>query len=290
MPISYSILQRLTALFFAIVLVLQYGCANVHKVAKNPQAPNIQTKNTFGKLAIVTTSHTPTLKFQGFARSKNEGSEKGARMQFSSCMNDFHCGGQLCAPVILLWPFICGISGVMGGASGGAQALSTEEVQTAETNASAALEAKISQENLRDQVVTAVQAEGINVVSVSPESSQLAAKLDNYSLLNSKGVDTVLEVVLNDIGIEGTDSIDPPLFIFMTARVRLINTVDNTTIYSTNCVYKGEKYKLKEWSDNQAEKLLHELQIGYVTLGRYIYEGVFLLYQPSKINNNVGSP
>jgi len=273
--------QRLTALLCTLVLAFQSGCSTVSKTPQIPHAPKTQSQNTFGKMAIVTTSQIPVIKFQGFARGKDEGVAKGSKMAFSSCFNtpDPYCYGPDC----LLWPVICSVAGVKGGIAGGKQALSIEEVQSAEANASTALAGKNFQETLREQVVAAVQAKGVSLVSVSPESSQHAAQLDDYSSLAAAGVETVLEVALNEISVEGTSDIDPPLTLFMTAHVRLIRTADNTVFHSTSYVYQGEKLKLKEWSANQAEQLLHGLQVGYATLGSYIYEGVFLFYQSSPI-------
>lgn len=277
-------LKRTSVLLCAIVIALQSGCSTVSKIPQGPQipqVPKIQSQNTFGKMAIVTTSQTPVIKFQGFARSKDEGVAKGFDMTFSSCMEELACGAPLCGPVLVFLPIICGVAGSVGGVAGRSQALSIEEVQSAEANASTALAGKNIQETLYEQVVAAVQAKGVSLVSVSPESAQHAAQLDDYRSLAAAGIETVLEVVLNDISVESASDIDPPLTLFMTAHVRLIRAADNTVFHSTSYVYQGEKLKLKEWSANQAEQLLHGLQVGYATLGSYIYEGIFLFYQPS---------
>ena len=239
-------------------------------------------------MAIVATSQAPEIKLEGFVRSKGEGAAKGAGSAFMSCMSGMGgCSGDFCGLAFLLLTAICSVGGVVGGVVGAVTAPGSGEVRTAETSISTALSTKTIQEALRGQVVGAASSNGTSLVSVPPESAQAAAQLLDYRNLSVAGVETVLEVTLVKVGtgsltLMGTETggnvFNQPAFLSMTAHVRLIRTSDNTELFATDYVYLGEKLKLSEWSANQAEPLLHALEVGYKTLGSHIYDNVFLLY------------
>ena len=280
-----QISQRFTALLIAIVLALQSGCVTF---PREPVAPRTQYQATLGKVAIVTTSQAPEIKFEGFVRSKGEGALKGAGTTFLVCVLGICgaslgyaiCGGYFGSGASGALFGICGVAGVVGGVVGAVAAPGSGEVRTAEANISTALSTKTIQAALREQVVGAASANGASLVSVSPESAQVAAQLRDYRTLAVAGVETVLEVTLVKVGTKtgGDDVFDQPMFLSMTAHVRLIRTSDNTEFFATDYAYLGEKLKLSEWLANQAEPFLHALEVGYKTLGSHIYDNVFLLY------------
>jgi hypothetical protein len=275
--------QRFTALLIAIVLALQSGCVTF---PRKPVALGTHYQATLGKVAIVAPSQAPEIKLEGLVRSKGEGALKGAGKAFGTCADmaaNGSCSGAICGAAYILWFGVCGVGVVVGSVIGAVATPGSDEVHTAET----ALSAKTIQEALRGQVVGAASANGASLVSVSPESAQAAAQLRDYQTLAVAGVDTVLEVTLVKVGTvsvtsegveTGNDGFNPPLFLSMTAHVRLIRTSDNVELFAADYVYLGEKLKLSEWSANQAEPLLHALEVGYKTLGSHIYDNVFLLY------------
>jgi hypothetical protein len=76
----------------------------------------------------------------------------------------------------------------------------------------------------------------------------------------------------------------------MTAHVRLIRAADNTEVFNADYVFLGERLKLTEWLANQSERLLHNLQRGYETLGTHIYDNVFMRYPfPDRQTHAAGS-
>lgn len=261
--------QRLAASLCAIVLVIESGCAT-------PPPPNTQYQATLGRVAVVATSQEPEIKLEGFTHGKGEGAASGAGKTFSSCMS----GAALAGPLaLILGLVVCPIATPVGAIVGAVQAPSSGEVHTSEAAISTALAVKKIQDELREQVVAAALANGSSLVTVSPESAQHAAQLRDYRSLAAAGVDTVLEVTLTKVGTEAAASgFNPPLRLYMQALVRLIRTDDNAEVFATDYVYQGENLKLSEWSDNQAERLLRDLQIGYETFGTQIYDNIFLLY------------
>lgn len=275
--------QRFTALLIAGVLALQSGCVTF---PRKPVAPGTQYQAILGKVAIVAPSQAPEIKLEGLVRSKGEGALKGAGKTFGACADmatNGSCSGAICGAAYILWFGACGVGVVASSVIGAVATPGSDEVRTAET----ALSSKTIQEALREQVVDAASVNGASLVSVTPESAQAAAQQRDYRTLAAAGVDTVLEVNLVKVGTvsvtsegaeTGNDGFNPPLFLSMTAHIRLIRTSDNAELFATDYVYLGEKLKLSEWSANQAEPLLHALEVGYKTLGSHIYDNVFLLY------------
>lgn len=282
-PRFRQVCQRFTALLITGVLALQSGCVTF---PLKPVAPGTQYQATLCKVAIVAPSHAPEIKLEGLARSKGEGALQGAGKAFGACADmavNGSCSGTICGAAYILWFGVCGVGVVASSVIGAVATPGSDEVHTAE----AALSAKTIQEALREQVVDAASVNGASLVSVFPESAQAAAQQRDYRTLAAAGVDTVLEVNLVKVGTvsvnsegaeTGNDGFNPPLFLSMTAHIRLIRTSDNAELFATDYVYLGEKLKLSEWSANQAEPLLHALEVGYKTLGSHIYDNVFLLY------------
>jgi hypothetical protein len=281
-----SISQRLIASLCAIVLALQSGCA----LPTRPVVPKTQYQATLGRVAIVATSQAPDIKLEFLVRSKGEGAVKGAGSTFLSCMGGMgsgSCSGEMCGAVYALWFVACGVAGVVGGVAGAVSAPGSEKVRTAENNIYAALAVENIQESLREQIVAAATANGTRLVSVSPESMQLVAQLRDYRSLAAAGVDTVLEVTLvkvstGSLNLMGTEvkgeGSNPALYLLMTAHVRLIRTSDNIEVFASDYFYSGERLRLSEWAANNAEPLLHSLQVGYSVLAAHIYENIFMLY------------
>lgn len=277
-----QISRRMAALLFAAVFALQSGCANFPP--RPPEAPVTQYQAALGKVAVIATAQQPEIEFKGVVGGKGEGTAKGAGMGIGRCIGSE--GIVLCAIPPLCVVFL-GVCGTTGAVVGGVAAPGAEEVRTAETAISTALAVKIVQEALREQVVAAATARGGNLVSVPPESAQAAAQKRDYRSLAAAGVDTVFEVTLTKVGavdqiVYGHErkgsGFNPPLFLSMTAHVRLIRTRDNAEVFAADYVFLGERLTVSEWSANQAERLLHNLRVGYQTLGAHIYDSVFLLY------------
>jgi hypothetical protein len=278
----------LTALACAAVFALQSGCAEFPP--RPPEVPKTQYQAALGKVAVVATPQQPVINFKSLPSGKGEGAAQGVGSTFSSCvgmLGEGGCSGDMCGAAYILWLGVCSVAGVVGGVVGAVAAPSAAKVRTAKADLSAALGVKTIQESLRDNVVAAANARGASLVSVSPESAQAAAQSRDYRALAAAGADTVLEVTLTKVGpmaltllgkeVKAPGS-NPRLPLGMTAYARLIRTDDNAEIFAAEYVFLGETIKVSEWSDNQAQRLLHNLQVGYQTLGAHIYDSVFMLY------------
>ena len=268
-----SLLRRSLVWLLTIVLMLPSGCATLKQPATTYQT-------TLGRLAIISGAEQPQIDFSAFPQGKGEGAAKGAGIVFESCIEGFTqggCDGDLCgASLILMFP-VCGVAAVVGGVGGAVIAPSAETVKKSGTDLSIITYARAIQEPLRNEIATLALAYNMSLVSVSGERAYAAARAQDYSILASEGVDTVLEVAMMNIGIGG-GGIDTPLVLYMEARVRLIRTTDNQEIFTADYSYLGEALNVKQWTANKGLRLLKAMKKGYAILGDHIYDSVFLLY------------
>lgn len=261
--------SRVAVLFLALVVAAQPGCASIPQ----PQPPKTEYQADIGRVAVVAALRAPEIKLEGFAQDKGEGAAQGAGATAGGCLNIVSGGG---GPFFLLGLVVCAVATPVGAVAGAIAAPSAKDVKATKATLSAALEVKVIQETLRDQVIAGALANNTLLVSI-PSSAAGSAQPADYRPLARDGVDTVLEVAMKEIGTEGS-GINPPLILHMTAHVRLIRTRDNTDLFSADYVYYGGQRKLSEWAANQNEQLLKALNAGFGVLGSHIYDSVFLLY------------
>jgi hypothetical protein len=83
----------------------------------------------------------------------------------------------------------------------------------------------------------------------------------------------VLEVALTQAGTQGPDT-DEPVQVYMAAHERLVQTSDNTELFSGVFVYQGNRLKRAEWAADPGKPLLQALEDGYAVLATQIYDSV----------------
>lgn len=284
------IFTRVTAALLALIVTLQSGCVSLPEA---PVVPETRHQASVGKVAVVAAVQAPEVKFEGFVHGKGEGAVQGAGNTFGGCMRMFSgggCSGDMCGVVVILGLVACAVVTPVGAVVGAVAAPSAKEVDANKAKLTAALEAKMIQEALRDKVVAAAIANRGQQVTAASGTPQAAAQPADYRSFAQDGIDTVLEVAMTKIATTGS-GINPPLALSLEARSRLIRTSDNRVIFSADYVFFGGKMTLSEWSANQGERFVRALNTGFETLGSHIYDNAFLLYPfPSRIaEGNAGT-
>lgn len=148
----------------------------------------------------------------------------------------------------------------------------------------AVIDTQTIQAALQSQVAAAMHSHGARVAGIPLERAQRAAQSRDYRQFSAEGVDTVLETTVTRLGTRSMGSrtppgllTDPPLLLYMQARVRLIRTADNTELLTREYEYNGRRRKQSEWVA-AGKDILREVEAGYQPLGAYISDTVFLLY------------
>ena len=238
--------MRSGALALGITL-LQSGCASL--------PPDVRHQGELGTVAVIAGIKTPELSFTVFPRTPALGAAIGAGSAFLSCasIGPRGCNDAMCGAVVLVWTGVCGVGTVAGAVVGAAVSPSADAVRRSEAELIAALEPRVIQEALRDQVIAAFAAAGGPPVT-------------------SEQADTLLEVALTRVGL------DSQLQLYMHATVRLVRRRDGAELSSTEYVHTGARNTLAEWSENDGARLLGSLKAGYESLGAHIHDSVFLQY------------
>src|SRR5438552_312619 len=144
---------------------------------------------------------------------------------------------------VCVGPWGCAVYGVV-------TAESASRISAVENEVKSAVVALNVQATLRDHVLrTARDRSSLNFVALDDRGPTAVGEPIDYQALASEGVDTVVEVSVPRIRLAGTDGINPPVGLFMTARVRVIRTADGAELYAETFEYGGgSTYKFLEWA------------------------------------------
>jgi hypothetical protein len=160
----------------------------------------------------------------------------------------------------------------------------SDEAKKSESTVAPVLGANMMQDALREAITVAAQSDGIKLNTAPTVIVKEGEPEPDYLALAAKGVDTVLEVTLNQVFLEpAVDrdrkiNLDPVLPLEMNVHVRLIKTRDNSLVFSDDYSYHGKRYQYTEWAANHGDRLTSALKNGYESLGHDISDRIFLLY------------
>jgi len=91
-----------------------------------------------------------------------------------------------------------------------------------------------------------------------------------YQELAGSGIDSVIEIAVERLLLQGEYDIDPPLIFRMTARVRVVRVLDGRTLYDQEIPYQGEEHRFAEWAAGQGSRLRREVEAGFAALAQQI--------------------
>lgn len=282
-PHSLPPLRLIIVLFISVAVLGSSGCAVLEF-----KPPDTGYQDKLGQVALIALEQPPTLKFEGYAKSKGSGAARGAGGTFASCLSGLGsggCSGEFCGAVLVLALGICGVAGIVGGVVGAAEAPAAEQARTSEQVLTQAMAAEPFQKLLRDHLEAVAQGRGTRLLHLPLDQAREAAATKDYRTLANLGMDTVLETALTEAGIWGA-GINDPVSPYLQARVRLVSTRDNGELFGASYLFTGQRRKLDEWlAEGEGKEgakggnaLLAELQRGYPALAAHVHDQVFQLY------------
>lgn len=265
--------HSLTATIFVLALVAQFGCVSsrsgtMSAPAVLPPPPGEAVRSGLGKVAVTSGRFAPKLDIVGGpAKGAGEGAGRGAG---PGAVGAVAAGAYVLGPFAILLAPVGAVVGVIAGASMAEPAVKVEEREATAREIAAAQ--KI-QDDLRDRVVAIGRAQTPHTLAVLADRGPSAAgERPDYRPLSQEGIQTVLEVGVASLTLEGS-----PLWLVMTVNTRLVRTVDNAEIYANSLTYTGEKGRtLAEWVGGP-EGFRDELDRAYAILAEKTVEEVFLL-------------
>jgi len=222
-----------------------------------------------GRIAVVASPHDTEIKFDGLDRG--DLAAEGIR-----CLRFLFA---LVAPPVAV-AALAGCAALVGVVT--AAPPSEDEIRAAGKQADLATQS--IQDSLQNQVAAAMHSRGARIARIPLERAQRAAQSRDYRTLSAEGIDSVLETSVTRLGTRSMRSAtpmsmltDPPLLLYLQARVRLIRTADNAEMLSREFEYHGRRRKHSEWLA-VGKDIAREVEAGYQPLGEYISDTVQLLY------------
>ena len=182
---------------------------------------------------------------------------------------------------LLVSPF----GAIVGGIYGVSTAVPTEEVEHAETMLMIAAD-NLRQMGLRENFVNCVIDRGnaqtairfINLPEATPSPLSDESKTPP-SDLRMDAIDAQLKIRVNQTGMRGIYSINPPMDTFMQIHVQLIRSADNAILLDEHFICASDEERtFADWADHEGSDFEDEFKSCVPELAEKIIDDFFLVY------------
>jgi hypothetical protein len=174
------------------------------------------------------------------------------------------------------------ITAPVGMVYGAVKAVPAKEVEKAEVaidQAADRLEAFDAQGLFQNEIVRlGSERTGLKFIAVPGIGPKDLKEFVAYDQLDIPGIDTVLELRLEEGGLWGLYTIDPSSSAFFEIRVRLIRKQDNDVLLEDTVECKSEERKYTEWAENQGQDFYDDMISCIPLLAEKVVDDFFLVY------------
>jgi len=260
----------------ALVVIAIQGCA-----VTPPQAP-FEQAGTSQRIVVAPARYDPESNFSTFARGYLTGAGKGAAEGAATGAIAGGVSSLMLGPFApLVAPFLiaggAAIGGVGGSAYGAAKSVPEQDAKAIDRMLNGAVAGLRLQEAMGKATVTAAS-------TFTPYRAELAMDIGpvsksespDYHSLQGRGIGTVIEVRVVQLGFEGGGGKDPEISFFLTAEARMIDTVNSKATWARGLAYQSPEFRASRWAEREGALLRLELIRAYVTLAERIVESFML--------------
>lgn len=269
--------DRRLILWLALALLAgQAGCA-LKPLHRLHRLPSEEVRGQLGTVGVVSPRIAPEASVEG---GKGTGAAKGAWLGAASMIG----GGLESGPAhgLLLGIALAPVAALVGGIYGAVAAEPASRVEEAERALHKVLAELKVQETIRDLVLEVARVEtGYQFVSLAQRPATGEERVDYRSLV-SEGIDTILEVGVSALGLEGPFGVN---VLVVEACARLIRTADGAQLYALPpegahpLLFISRARKFVEWGAEDARPFREELDRGLRTLAEKMVEDLFLVHR-----------
>jgi hypothetical protein len=263
-------LRELRTLLLCVILA---GCASL------PAISSEQTREDWGALIVAPARFSPHSNIRSFAIGKGAGAIKGAALGSAAGVATAGVFAVTGGPyAVVLAPYLAVVSATGMGTAG---ALGGNQAAISEQNV-AAIEAVI-QNNLMLLQIPGTLAQAIVDLAEQDASRHMPLiaaagpaapeKNPDYQALAQQGAESVLEVVVNDVGFTK----DKQLSFYLVANIRVTRVSNGERLYEREFVYQSDEYDSHLWGKDNAALFQAEFQRACASLAESVVEQVFLL-------------
>jgi hypothetical protein len=262
---TFKKLHRNTILVIISSLVLwTIGCAPI--LPGKMSAVQIgELKPKLGYVGIVGARYAPDVEVKVPARTISEGAKAGAIIPVqiaggllpgtNACSTSEFC--------LLVWASafaLTPVGAIVGGMEGAISADSAQMVNMREAKINQSLIDMRMNEHMRDQFFSRLadlQTFPAKILPVvGPEKDN---QNPDYRSMKPNGIDTVSEITVQMLELNGLGVVRPNLNVYLLVQVRLISTVDNKELLSKSYTCLSKKYTFEEWAEHDAHKFQEEI-------------------------------
>ena len=176
------------------------------------------------------------------------------------------------------------LGAVIGGIYGIFTAVPAEEVEHAEVVLAIATE-KIREKKLRDAFIKNLIDMGntkTKLTFVDWQEARVPTQTNRYPHLSypqQESIDALLKIQVEEVGLHGTYSIDPPTDTFVEVHVELIRLKDDTILLDEHFTCASDEERTyQDWSDQAGSDVIHEFRDCVPELSEKIIDDFFMVY------------
>ena len=264
-----------------ILLAWTWGCAH------QPPYPSEAIRAQFNTIGVVSVQDPPEVHFylpaKGPISGAGRGAAIGAQIAFGIgqvCMKGAYdqtgFGLALCLGLgLALTP----PGAVIGAVSGAMTALPAATVEEAE----AILRKRLAEAKVQDIVRNTVVGEArrqtrYTFIVAAGEGLHARDEPPTHREWTDSNVETLLEVRVESLTLDGLLDMDPMLQLEMTVRTRLLRARDHVELYNSTWTYSGAKRRLAEWAVDGAKPFRSEVERCLSSLTNLMVESLFVVY------------
>jgi hypothetical protein len=257
------------------------GCSHTPDMYKMPPKQVEEIRSGYQSVGIVVSSYSTKPEILRPAKGPLNGAGRGfvigaalpVMVGFSS---PFPLGG-------VAGLFIAPVTGVAGSIYGAATAVPVREVAVAQ----AAIEQAVANNRALDQrqdflynlVALGAQRTDLDFIILDDIGPAHRTDYPSYNhIINTAGIDVILEIRLEKFGLRGFFTIDPYSRLFKQIRARLIKRKDNTVLFDVEYTCSSErKMKYNQWANHSGELIVEESFACATELAEKIIDDFFLV-------------
>jgi hypothetical protein len=286
-----SLAQCSLVLLLCLGFVLgQWGCA--HTPPKTPSPAPEKIKPDLGTVGVAPAHFQPEFssrkpKTKGTSAAIGAGGGVVAGSAAVAGAVAFVVAAEPWTIILLAYPPVLGavgcavgaggaIGGIIGGITGAAYGESSKSVKESETALLHTLNDLNVQELMENHfLIVAREKTNRDLIVFEKQGPAALDQEVSYAHLSGKGFDTILEITVRKYGLWAEKDVSPLLTFFMTVSTRIIQTTDDTVLYTRTFLYEGGSLKYVDWGINDAQPLREELDRAFPSLATQIVEDLF---------------
>lgn len=268
---------------FLVLLLSVWMGARATKAPSPPERLRVPAESgsvdaqNLGRLALVVKPVELNRSFLGYLRSKSEGAEKyatvGMKRTTESCALFLMSGGYGGFIFLPVYPFVGMVGAGVGAVTGAIATPFSETVTASERSIREALYASSVQEAFRREVERAARSYGRDLAIVEQKTAEEFQRTGDYRVLGEIGVDQVMEVAVQLVGISGRQ-------FTMVADASIVDARDKRIVRSVSASLDLGDFSVPEWGADEGRRFAEALKTGIEILARYLHDKVFYSVYP----------